>query len=166
MESPSGIRQRLGWLSRGLLVVAAFLLAGVLGLSRMLAPDPRGYGTHTQLGLKPCAFATLSGRLCPTCGMTTAYAWFVRGRIDRSWRANPAGCLLAVLSIPMMIWLLACAVRAGPLGFRSLSEPLMGLLLAGCMLSLASWLIRWTVTPAALTAAGPKPPAAAAAIGH
>jgi ABC-type transport system involved in cytochrome c biogenesis permease component len=148
------------------LVVAAFLLAGVLGLSRMLAPDPRGYGTHTQLGLKPCAFATLSGRLCPTCGMTTAYAWFVRGRIDRSWRANPAGCLLAVLSIPMMIWLLACAVRAGPLGFRSLSEPLMGLLLAGCMLSLASWLIRWTVTPAALTAAGPKPPAAAAAIGH
>ena len=119
-------RQRLGWLSRGLLVVAAAVLAGVLGLSRMLVPDPRGYGTHTQLGLKPCAFATLTGRLCPTCGMTTAYAWFVRGRIDRSWRANPAGCLLAVLSIPLMIWLLACAVRAEPLGFRSLSGPLMG----------------------------------------
>ena len=166
MEVPSQDRQRLGRLSRGLLVVAAVLLAGVLGLSRGLTPDPRGYGTHTQLGLRPCAFATLTGRLCPTCGMTTAFAWFVRGRIDRSWRANPAGCLLAMLSIPLMIWLLACGVRAGPLGFRSLSGPLMRLLLAGCMLSLASWLIRWTVSPAALTAAGPGPPAAAGAIGR
>jgi hypothetical protein len=165
VESPTRERQRLGWLSRGLLVIAAILLAGALGLSRALEPDPRGYGTHTQLGLRPCAFATLTGRLCPTCGMTTACAWFVRGRIDRSWRANPAGCLLAALSIPLTFWLLACAVRAGPVGFRSLSGPLMGLLLAGCMLSLASWLIRWTASPAALTAAGPTPPAAAGAIG-
>ena len=166
MESSARQRQHLGWLSRGLLVVAAVLLAGVLGLARALVPDPRGYGTHTQLGLRPCAFATLSGRLCPTCGMTTAYAWFVRGRIDRSWRANPAGCLLAVLSIPLMIWLLSCAARAEPLGFRSLSGPVMGLLLAGCMLSLASWLIRWTVSPAALAAAGSGPPAAGGAIGR
>ncbi len=87
--------------------------------------------------------------------MTTAFAWFMRGRIDRSWRANPAGCLFAVLSVPLIVWLLACAARAEPVGFRSLSGPLMGLLLAGAVLSLASWLIRWTVSPAALTAAGP-----------
>jgi hypothetical protein len=146
-------------------MIAAVLLAGVLGLSKALVPDPRGYGTHTQLGLRPCTFATLTGRLCPTCGMTTSFAWFVRGRIDRSWQANPAGCALAVVSIPLMIWLLACAARGGPLGTRSLSGPLVGLLLAGCMLSLASWLIRWTVSPSALTAAGSQPPAAAGAIG-
>jgi hypothetical protein len=98
--------------------------------------------------------------------MTTAYAWFVRGRIDRAWRANPAGCLLAVLSIPLILWLLACAVRSGPVGFRSISGPLMGLILAACLLSLASWLIRWTISPAAPTAAGPQPPAAAGAIGQ
>jgi hypothetical protein len=147
-------------------VIAAALLAGVLGLSRRLVPDPRGYGTHTQLGLRPCTFAILTGRLCPTCGMTTAYAWFVRGRVDRSWRANPAGCLLAASSIPLGIWFLACAVRSRPVGFRTFSGPLMGLLLAGCLLSVASWLIRWTVTPADLTAAGPALPAAAGAIGR
>jgi Protein of unknown function (DUF2752) len=158
-------RQRLGWLSRGLLVVAALLLAGVLGLSRVLTPDPRGYGTHTQLGLRPCTFAVMTGRLCPTCGMTTAYSWFMRGRIDRSWRANPAGCLFAALSLPLIVWMLACVLRARPVGFRSLSGPLMGLLLAGCVLSLACWLIRWTVSPAALTAEGPASPAAAEAPG-
>ena len=155
MFVPTRDRHRLGWLARVLLVVAAAGLAGVLGLARTLEPDPRGYGTHTQLGLRPCAFAGVTGRLCPTCGMTTAFAWFMRGRIDRSWRANPAGCLFAVLSVPLIVWLLACAARAEPVGVRSLSGPLMGLLLAGAVLSLASWLIRWTVSPAALTAAGP-----------
>jgi hypothetical protein len=166
VDFPAPDRQRLGWWSRGLLVTAAGLLAGILGLSRALVPDPRGYGTHTQLGLRPCAFASLTGRLCPTCGMTTAYAWFMRGRLDRSWQANPAGCVFAALSIPLIVWFLACAVRAGPVGFRSLSGPVMGLILAGCMLSLASWLIRWTVSPAALTAAGSPAPATAGTIGQ
>ena len=165
MKVPSRDRQRLGWLTRGVLVVAAFLVAGVLGMSRALTPDPRGYGTHTQLGFRPCTVAAITGRLCPTCGMTTAYAWFVRGRIDRSWRANPAGCLLAAFSTPLIVWLLACALRAQPVGFRSLSGALMGLLLVGCLLSLACWLIRWTVSPAALTAAGSPGPAASRAPG-
>lgn len=166
MEVLFRARQRLGWLSRGLLMVAAVLLAGVLGLSRALTPDPRGYGTHIQLGLRPCTFAAMTGRLCPTCGMTTAYAWFMRGRIDRSWHANPAGCVFAAFSLPLVVWLLACSVRAQPVGFRSLSGPLMGLVLVGCVLSLACWLIRWTVSPAALTAAGSRTPAAAGAIGR
>jgi hypothetical protein len=165
VEVPIRDRQRLGWLSRGFLVVAAMVLAGVLGLSRVLTPDPRGYGTHGQLGLRPCTFAVMTGRLCPTCGMTTAYAWFMRGRIDRSWRANPAGCLFAALSLPLIVWMLASALRARPVGFRSLAGPLMGLLLAGCVLSLACWLIRWTVWPATLTAAGSPGPAAAGAPG-
>lgn len=165
MESLAGGRQRLGWLTRGLLVIAAVLVAGVLGLSMILVPDPRGYGTHEQLGLRPCTSATLTGRLCPTCGMTTSFAWFVRGRIDRSWRANPSGCVLAAASVPLMIWLVACAGRGGPVGSRSLAGPLMTTLLAGCLLGLASWLIRWTVSPSALTAAGSNPPAAAGASG-
>ena len=44
-------RQPLGWRIRSLLVVAAAGLAGLLVLARTLEPDPRGFGTHTQLGL-------------------------------------------------------------------------------------------------------------------
>src|SRR4051794_22616187 len=91
-------------LSRPVRVLMIFLAAGLmglLGLARWLEPDPRGYGTHTQLGLGPCAFAVLTGRPCPTCGMTTSFAWLTRGRLDRSWQANPAGCLIAILITPV-----------------------------------------------------------------
>lgn len=148
-------RHRLGWLARGLMAAAVVLLTGVLGLARALVPDSRGYGTHTQLGLNPCAFAEVTGKLCPTCGMTTAWVWFVRGRVDRSWRANPAGCLFAGLAIPVIVWLLACVARAEPVGVRSVGVALMGLLLGGVAICLVFWLIRWTVTPAALTVVGP-----------
>jgi hypothetical protein len=87
--------------------------------------------------------------------MTTAYAWFARGRIDRSWHANPAGSLFAVLSIPMIVWLVACAARAQPVGFRSLSGPMIGLVVISAALISASWLIRCAVSPTGLSAAGP-----------
>ena len=106
-----------------LLLVAAAGLAGLLGLARTLEPDPRGFGTHTQLGMRPCSFATLTGRLCPTCGMTTSFAWFVRGRIGRSWQANPAGCLFALLTVPLIAWLVGSAVENQPVGVRSFQGP-------------------------------------------
>jgi hypothetical protein len=139
--------QPLGWPIRCSLLVAAAGLAGLLLLARKLEPDPRGFGTHTQLGLRPCAFLTVTGRLCPTCGMTTSFAWLTRGRIDRSWQANPAGCLYALLTVPLMAWLVSSAVANEPVGFRSLSAPLIGSLVAAVAVGLASWLIRWIVSP-------------------
>ena len=55
------IGQPLGWPIRCLLLVAAAGLVGLLVLARKLEPDPRGFGTHTQLGLRPCAFLTADG---------------------------------------------------------------------------------------------------------
>src|SRR5262249_5228161 len=92
----------------GFVLAALGLLAG-LGTARGLEPDPGGYGTHRQLGLPPCAFLGLTGHRCPTCGMTTAFAWAVRGRIGASWQANPAGCLLAACSVVAAPWFVAGA---------------------------------------------------------
>ncbi len=137
----------LGWPVRCVLLVAAAGTLGLLGLARRLEPDPRGFGTHTQLGMPPCSFLRMTGRLCPTCGMTTAFAWSVRGRVDRSWQANPAGCVLALLSVPLMVWLLVSALANEPAGFSSLSRPLAIAVVAAVVLSLACWLIRLIVSP-------------------
>jgi hypothetical protein len=155
----------LGWPIRFVLLGAAAGLVGLLGLARALKPDPRGFGTHTQLGLPPCLFATVTGRLCPTCGMTTAFAWFARGRIDRSWQANPAGCLLALLAVPIIVWLVGSAVENHPIGFSSLTSPLVGLLVAAVVLGLASWLIRLVLSAAVPVKPGPTLVAAARAAG-
>ena len=147
-------RQPLGWPIRFWLVVAAAGLAGLLILARTLEPDPRGFGTHTQLGLRPCAFLTATGRLCPSCGMTTAYAWLARGQIGRSWKANPAGCIYALFSVPLMMWMVSSAIANQPVGFQSLAKPLAGLVVAAVFLGLASWLIRLIVSPAVLVGPG------------
>ena len=147
-------RQPLGWSIRSLLVVAAAGLAGLLILARSLEPDPSGFGTHTQLGLRPCAFLTATGRFCPTCGMTTSYAWLARGRIDRSWRASPAGCVYALVSVPLIAWMVLSAIVNRPVGFQSLALPLVGLLFGGIILGLASWLIRLIDSPAVLFGLG------------
>jgi Protein of unknown function (DUF2752) len=155
------VRQRLGMPTRCLLLVAAAGLGGLLGVAKRLEPDPRGFGTHTQLGLKSCAFVRVTGRLCPTCGMTTSFAWFVRGKVDRSWRANPAGFLLALLTVPLIAWLIASAVANEPVGFHSLVGPLLSLLAGAVVLSLAFWLIRLIVSPGGLV--GPWTSSAVAA---
>lgn len=124
------------------MVVSAIGLATVILVARTLRPDPRGFGTHTQLGLAPCTFATITGRRCPTCGMTTSFAWFTRGRFDRSWQANPAGSLLAPTCLVLIPWLLIGAARGRPLGTRSLEGPLIALVVSTVVVSLFFWTLR------------------------
>jgi len=124
------------------MALSALGLAAVLGVACWLTPDPRGFGTHTQLGLLPCAFKAVTGNPCPTCGRTTAFAWFTRGRFDRSWQANPAGSLLAPVCLVMIPWLLAGAARGRPLGFRSVEGPVITVVSATVALSLLFWTIR------------------------
>ena len=79
----------------------------VFGIAVWLTPDPRGFGTHQQLGMPPCTFRTLLGVNCPHCGLTTSFSWFVRGQFEKSIQANPAGLIMAVLGVLILIW---CAV--------------------------------------------------------
>ena len=72
---------------------------GILALAAWLQPDPKGYGTHRQLGFGKCGMLITTGLPCPTCGMTTAFAYTVRGRLFNAFMAQPAGLALALATI-------------------------------------------------------------------
>jgi hypothetical protein len=94
------------------LVVGAAVL-GVVALlitARWLEPSPVGYGTHQQLGLPPCSSVLVFGARCPACGMTTAWAWALRGDLESAARANLGGALLVLIAlayIPVFCYFIA-----------------------------------------------------------
>lgn len=53
-------------------------------------------GTHRQLHLPRCGFVSMTGFPCPSCGMTTAFAYTVRGQWGSAVHAQLVGFLLAV----------------------------------------------------------------------
>ena len=89
--------------------------AGLLGLTlivaaRNLEPDPRGFGTHEQLGLTPCYFQMSTGYVCPMCGCTTAWAHLLRGEFAEAAMANLGGMLLCVVVVIISPWALIVAI--------------------------------------------------------
>lgn len=101
----------LGVPVRVLLGIWSVVLMGGFGVARWVNPDPRGFGTHTQLGLPDCAIQLVYSQPCPGCGMTTSFAQFVRGDFREAARANPAGLLLALVCVAMIPWSAICAVQ-------------------------------------------------------
>jgi Protein of unknown function (DUF2752) len=87
----------------------------VLALSRFLQPDPSGFGTHTQLGLPPCAFRAITSLPCPTCGLTTAFAYMARLQITSAVRSHPLGLPLFLLDVAVVPLSLLGCVRAWPI---------------------------------------------------
>lgn len=86
-------------------VVAGLILCvcvAVLGVALWLTPDPRGFGTHLQLGMGGCGMILTTGLPCPTCGMTTAFAHTVRGQLFAALVAQPGGLVLALLTIALV----------------------------------------------------------------
>lgn len=83
----------------------------VLVTAAFIDPDPRGYGTHTQLGLPPCGFLLLTGSPCPGCGLTTAFAHGVRGEWGLALGANPLGLVLFLIVCGMLPLAAAALLR-------------------------------------------------------
>jgi hypothetical protein len=77
-----------------------------------LRPDAHHHGTHTQLGLPPCASVMLFGRPCPGCGMTTSITAFAHGQIGAAFVAHPFGPIMYVL-YTLSAWTAAWSWKKG-----------------------------------------------------
>jgi hypothetical protein len=53
---------------------------------------------HTQLGLAACGFRERTGLPCPSCGFTTAFAYFAHGNLLASFYTQPMGFLLSLMT--------------------------------------------------------------------
>ena len=101
-------RQPEHWVILGGAVLAPSGLA-LLGL--LLEPDPRGFGTHEKLGLRPCMPMELWNVPCPGCGVTTSVTHAVRGDLLGSLAVQPFG-LVVVLSVLIFLgWALTGHLR-------------------------------------------------------
>jgi hypothetical protein len=129
---------------RGRLLLAALglLLIGLLATARGLTPDPRGYGTHEQLGLAPCGFARWTGLRCPTCGMTTAWSLAVRGEFKAALASSLSGALLCGLSIAAAAWTLGSAIAGNWIVTRPTAPLLLTLGGAWFAVTVLDWLRR------------------------
>lgn len=121
-------------------LVALALVSGTLLLAAArLDADPRGFGTHEQLGLYPCSIMTLCGFRCPACGMTTAWTLLLHGDLLGSARANFGGLLLGIAAIVTVPWALWSAATGKWLALRPGDWTLALGLAAIVAITLAEW---------------------------
>lgn len=102
---------RLSVVERWLFAAVGGGLSVMLGLALWLTPSTQGLGTHQQLGLPPCSIIQLLGTRCPACGMTTSWAYLVRGQVWAACQANVGGVLLGFWAIIGAPWLLGSACQ-------------------------------------------------------
>lgn len=121
---------------------AAILGATLLATARGLEPDPRGYGTHEQLGLSPCLFQQWTNHVCPSCGITTAWAYAMRGDLRRAAAANVAGLLLWALTLAAVPWLLLAAIAGRWLLMPPTWPLVLGVGAVWIMVAVFDWLRR------------------------
>jgi hypothetical protein len=135
--------------SRGhayVLAVAALGLVALAALRWLATPDPRGYGTHEQLGLPPCMLIEVTRFPCPGCGVTTSVSLAAHGRFTEAFLNQPFGLAVA-LAIPLFALWAAWMHVSG----RDLYRTLVGMRTARWLvpivaLLLASWIYKIAVT--------------------
>ena len=138
-DEPAG-----SWLTRVFWVVAGLGSWAVLGIAAWLRPDPRGFGSHQQLGLPPCTFEALTRVPCPGCGLTTSFANMAHGHVITAFAANLMGPLLFGLTLAVAVaapW----ATRRAFAVTRVLAHPgstwVLGLTLAAGLVTFALRLV-------------------------
>jgi hypothetical protein len=136
----------IGLWARCVLAATGAILVGLLATAAMLKPEDRGFGTHQQLGLPPCSFKVLAGMRCPSCGMTTAWANLVRGRLTHAAAANMGGVVLGVTAIGLGPWALVSGIRGKWLWGRPRDSFTVALMSGIIAVTLIDWGIRVFLT--------------------
>jgi len=131
---------------RALALLVCIGCLSILAVAAWLEPSGDGAGTHTQLGLPPCGWASRLGRPCPTCGMTTAFAYVADGDLVHAFVAQPAGFVLALGTAAGFWGSLHIAVtgsRLGRIGARMLRPwwlwSAAGMVAAAWVYKLVTW---------------------------
>jgi hypothetical protein len=123
--------------------ILGLVLVGLAFVSLVvLTPDARGMGTHRQLGLPPCMTFYWTGVPCPSCGMTTAWAYGMRGEFYSAMKANVAGLVLlgqALFSAPVLFLI---AFRGTPTSHRWFSRVSIWCSMAAIGIAIIQWALR------------------------
>jgi hypothetical protein len=119
-----------------------FLSILLIGIAAFLRPDQRGYGTHEQLRfVPPCGFKKLTGLPCPSCGMTTAFAYMAHGQFFKAAITHPYAAMLFVLLAITGIASLAGLIFNWPLPTFLGRHEMKKLWLALVLVFLAYWVL-------------------------
>lgn len=94
------------WLARGF--ISTLVLLALLGLSGLLEV--------TRISILPCPIRTVTGIVCPGCGMTRACLAVTAGDLDMAMRQHPFAPLL-------ILWAGAAAVFPGGVRRLTISVP-------------------------------------------
>jgi len=122
--------------------LAGIVMLGLLITAARLTPDPRGLGTHRQLGLPPCTIVDWFRVRCPSCGMTTAFSHMVRGQVAGALRANSGGALLALVAMAAGPWFVVSAAYGRWLIGPPPEMVLIGVGLTVVVVTIVDWTLR------------------------
>lgn len=127
------------WLDRALALAVA--VAGLAVVAALLAvhPDARGYGTHEQLGMRPCGWPEHYGLPCPTCGVTTAACLLVHLRPWQAIVTQPFGAGLALAGLALTWLAVLDLARGRAFAVRAYRFGLARWVVGGVALLLLSW---------------------------
>jgi hypothetical protein len=146
-SSPGGTDSKGRWrrLTRNerlTMLVLAFSILVIFGVARSLTPDPRGFGTHQQLGLQPCFMVKTVGVPCPFCGMTTSFSHMAAGDIQAATRVQPAGMIgFVTIGFAALSCIVGAMTGRWPI-YKLGPRQSIGLLVLGVTVLGASWLYK------------------------
>lgn len=127
-------------LSHRLVAVLVVAIAAVfVWLLLRLDPDPRGFGTHEQLGMSACSWPDGLGVPCPTCGCTTAAVHLLHLSPWRALVTQPFGAAVAAGGLAFAGLALASLVQRRSFVERVLMLPYATITLAGIGVFVAAW---------------------------